>query len=85
LDFRFWILEWPYSSRLTPYRITLSALAKTLGGMINPICFAVLRLMMNSNFCRLLYRQVCGLSNTLNYWNVSTLERLDPLICPLLA
>jgi hypothetical protein len=29
--------------------ITLSALASTLGGIVRPICFAVLRLMMNSN------------------------------------
>ena len=30
--------------------ITLSALASTFGGIVKPICFAVLRLMMNSNF-----------------------------------
>jgi hypothetical protein len=30
--------------------ITLSALASTLGGIVRPICFAVLRLMINSNF-----------------------------------
>ena len=30
-------------------RITLSALASTLGGIVRPICFAVLRLMTNSN------------------------------------
>ena len=37
---------------LTTHRhlMTLSALAKTLGGMVNPICLAALRLMMNSNF-----------------------------------
>src|SRR5262245_65667101 len=29
--------------------MTLSALASTLGGIVTPICFAVLRLMMNSN------------------------------------
>jgi hypothetical protein len=28
----FWISKSPYSSRFTPYRITWSALAKTLGG-----------------------------------------------------
>ena len=28
------------------YRITLSALAKTLGGIVKPICFAAFRLMM---------------------------------------
>jgi hypothetical protein len=42
------------ASHLTPhalrYRITLSALAKTFGGIVNPICLAAFRLMMNSNF-----------------------------------
>ena len=33
--------------RLLPYRMTLSALAKTFGGIVNPICFAALRLMMS--------------------------------------
>ena len=32
------------------YLITLSALASTFGGIANPICFAVLRLMISSNF-----------------------------------
>src|ERR1044071_1190717 len=32
------------------HRITLSALAKTVGGTLNPICLAVLRLMTSSNF-----------------------------------
>src|SRR5690348_7980507 len=32
------------------YLITLSALASTLGGIVRPICFAVLRLITNSNF-----------------------------------
>src|SRR4030095_5572028 len=32
------------------YLITLSALASTFGGIVRPICFAVFRLMMNSNF-----------------------------------
>src|SRR5580765_6448955 len=32
-----------------PYRITLSALASTLGGIVRPICFAAFRLMTNSN------------------------------------
>src|SRR5262249_19396617 len=36
--------------RLVDHRITLSALAKTFGGTVNPICFAALRFMMNSNF-----------------------------------
>src|SRR5262245_37724028 len=30
--------------------ITLSALASTFGGIVRPICFAVLRLMTSSNF-----------------------------------
>jgi hypothetical protein len=34
---------------LTPYRNTLSALAKTFGGIVTPICFAVFRLITNSN------------------------------------
>src|SRR5262245_29553572 len=40
----------PPLSRLTLHRITLSARANTFGGIVRPICFAVLRLMMNSNF-----------------------------------
>src|SRR4030095_8366734 len=36
-DFRFSILDF----RLFVHRITLSALAKTLGGIVNPICLAV--------------------------------------------
>ena len=36
--------------RLLGHRIILSALAKTLGGIVNPICFAVLALITNSNF-----------------------------------
>ena len=39
-----------YPRLFTPYRITRSALANTFGGIVNPICFAALRLMMNSNF-----------------------------------
>ena len=34
----------------TDHRITRSALAKTLGGMTSPICLAVFKLMMSSNF-----------------------------------
>src|SRR5262249_4217427 len=34
----------------SPYRITLSALAKTLGGIVKPICFAAFKLITNSNF-----------------------------------
>src|SRR4030095_8236815 len=36
--------------RLFHHRITLSALAKTLGGIVNPICLAALRLITSSNF-----------------------------------
>jgi hypothetical protein len=35
---------------LFAHRITLSALARTLGGMLSPICFAVFRLTRNLNF-----------------------------------
>jgi hypothetical protein len=40
-----------HSSLLTVYchLITLSALASTFGGIVNPICLAAFRLMMNSN------------------------------------
>ena len=44
LDFRF------SDFRLFGHRITLSALANTLGGIVNPICLAAFRLIMNSNF-----------------------------------
>jgi hypothetical protein len=53
-DFRFGIFDtstWLSTGfRLRDHRITRSALAKTLGGMVNPICLAAFRLMMNSNF-----------------------------------
>jgi hypothetical protein len=41
-DFGFSILDFrsPYSSPFTPYRITRSALAKTFGGIVKPICLA---------------------------------------------
>ena len=45
-DFRFWIADF----RLFDHRMTLSALARTLGGMVKPICLAVLRLITSSNF-----------------------------------
>lgn len=32
------------------YLITRSALTKTLGGIVNPICLAIFRLITNSNF-----------------------------------
>src|SRR5215470_8855047 len=41
--------------------ITLSALASTVGGIARPICFAVLRLITNSNFLGCSTRQVAGL------------------------
>ena len=36
--------------RFFDYLITLSALTNTLGGIVRPICFAALRLIINSNF-----------------------------------
>jgi hypothetical protein len=36
--------------RLLGHRMTLSALAKTFGGIIRPICLAALRLITSSNF-----------------------------------
>src|SRR5262245_616795 len=40
----------PSDFRLFGHLITRSALAKTLGGIIDPICLAVFRLITNSNF-----------------------------------
>jgi len=40
----------PYSLLFTPYRITLSARASTLGGIVRPICLAAFRLISNSDF-----------------------------------
>ena len=37
-------------SKIQNYLITLSARANTFGGIVNPICFAVFRLITNSNF-----------------------------------
>src|SRR5919109_2408138 len=45
-DFGFAIFDFG----LFGHRITRSALAKTLGGMVNPICLAVFRLITSSNF-----------------------------------
>ena len=45
-NFGFWIADFG----LIDQRITLSALARTLGGMLNPICLAAFRLMTSSNF-----------------------------------
>src|SRR6185295_19262229 len=43
-----------YAHRTLPracfHRITLSARASTLGGIVRPICFAVFRLITSSNF-----------------------------------
>src|SRR5215831_17469628 len=39
-----------FSFLLLPYLITLSARYRTDCGIVRPICFAILRLMMNSNF-----------------------------------
>jgi hypothetical protein len=53
-DFGFSILRlrsvqvWDF--RLFDHRITLSALAKRFGGIVNPICLAVFKLMNISNF-----------------------------------
>ena len=37
-------------SKIQNYLMTWSALAKTFGGIVRPICLAAFRLMMNSNF-----------------------------------
>src|SRR6185369_11037625 len=53
--FRFWISDCGWFDMahhrfwIAAHRITRSALASTFGGIVNPICFAVLRLMTNSN------------------------------------
>src|SRR5262245_14752196 len=46
------LYRFTHAFRLTThaYLITRSALARTLGGMVKPICCAVLRLMTSSNF-----------------------------------
>src|SRR5688572_32825356 len=46
IDSGFWIFVF----KLVDHRITLSALANTCGGIVRPICLAVLRLMTSSNF-----------------------------------
>ena len=38
------------SAIVLPHLITLSALTSTFGGIVRPICFAVFRLITNSNF-----------------------------------
>src|SRR5687768_10792105 len=42
------------------YLITLSARAKTLGGIVRPICLAVLRLMVSSNLSTVSTRRSPG-------------------------
>src|SRR6266478_672890 len=39
-----------YCRLVLPHLITLSALVKTLGGIVRPICLAVFRLIISSNF-----------------------------------
>src|SRR5262245_49937129 len=47
---RLTILDFEFPDfRLFGHRITLSALAKTLEGIVNPICFAVFKLITNSS------------------------------------
>jgi hypothetical protein len=45
------------------YLITLSAHASTFGGIVRPRCFAVFRLMVSSNFRRLLHWQITCLGS----------------------
>jgi hypothetical protein len=40
----------PYTLTTHGYRMTLSARASTLGGIVMPICLAVFRLITSSNF-----------------------------------
>lgn len=49
--FQLWSVQsWCRHSLPWHHRITLSALANTLGGIVRLICFAAFRLTMNSNF-----------------------------------
>jgi hypothetical protein len=41
---------YPFASRLAPHRIIFVARANTSGGIVRPICFAVFKLITNSNF-----------------------------------
>ena len=50
--------------------ITLSALTSTFGGIVRPICFAVFRLMMNSNFIGCLHRQIGRLGTLQNFIHI---------------
>ena len=56
-----WRIQFNPEHRRHGYLITLSARASTFGGIVRPICFAAFRLMMNSNFVRLLHREIGGL------------------------
>ena len=51
--------------------ITLSALANTFGGIVSPICFAALRLIMNSNFVGCSTGQIGGFGAFQNLVHVS--------------
>src|SRR5438132_1273188 len=61
-----------HSSPLTliGYLITLSARARTLGGIVRPICLAVLRLITNSKLLRLLHGQIGRLGAFQNLVNI---------------
>src|ERR1043166_9900190 len=53
IDCSFWLFSISQSSLLSPSEFhlnTLSARASTFGGIVRPICFAVLRLITSSNF-----------------------------------
>ncbi len=58
--------------------MTLFARSSTLTGIVRPICFAALRLMTNSNFCRLLHRQISrfGTSQDLVHVNSRASEQV---------
>src|SRR5215813_690592 len=49
-QWRFFSSSLGHSTFVTSYLITLSARASTAGGIVRPICFAVFRLITNSNF-----------------------------------
>ena len=51
--------------------MTLSARASTFGGIVRPICFAVLRLITNSNFVGCSTGKIGGLGSFENLVDVS--------------
>ena len=55
---------------LTSHRMTLSARANRLGGIVRPICFAVFRLITRLKLPRLLHRQVGGLGASQDFVTV---------------